>query len=92
MPGPLQYGDGLKAHIINLLVCQMISLNRVQKLIKTLIGRVIAEASLLQFILRLHLALEQWECAPYATYYLQNGINNAIIERKMALLMPYILK
>ena len=61
MPGPLQYGDGLKAFIISLLVCQMISLNRVQKLIKTLIGRVIAEASLLQFVLRLHLALEQWE-------------------------------
>src|SRR5579871_286250 len=61
MPGPLQYGDGLKAYIISLLVCQMISLNRVQKLIKTLIGRVIAEASLLQFVLRLHLALEQWE-------------------------------
>ncbi len=61
MPGPLQYGNGLKAYIINLLVCQMISLNRVQKLVKTLIGNVIAEASFLQFILRLHLALEQWE-------------------------------
>jgi transposase len=61
MPGPLQYGDGLKAYIINLLVCQMISLNRVQKLIKTLIGRVIAESSMLRFVLRLHLALEQWE-------------------------------
>lgn len=61
MPGPLQYGDGLKAFIISLLVGQMISLNRVQKLIKTLIGRVIAEASLLQFIFRLHLVLEQWE-------------------------------
>jgi transposase len=61
MPGPLQYGDGLKAYIINLLICQMISLNRVQKLIKTLIGRVIAEASFLQFILRLHLVLEKWE-------------------------------
>lgn len=61
MPGPLQYGNGLKAFIINLLVCQMISLNRAQNLIKTLIGRVIAEASMLQFILRLHLALEQWE-------------------------------
>ena len=45
MPGPLQYGNGLKAYIISLLVCQMISLNRVQKLIKTLIGRMIAEAS-----------------------------------------------
>ena len=61
MPGPLQYGAGLKAYIVSLLVCQMISLNRVQKLIKTLIGRVIAEATLLQFVLRLHLALEQWE-------------------------------
>jgi transposase len=61
MPGPLQYGDGLKAYIISLLVCQMISLNRVQKLIKTLIGRAIAESSMLQFVWRLHLALEQWE-------------------------------
>jgi hypothetical protein len=63
MPGPLQYGDGLKAYIINLLVCQMISLNRVQNLIKTLIGKVISQSSLLQFILRLHVALEQWESA-----------------------------
>jgi transposase len=61
MPGPLQYGNGLKAYIINLLVCHMISLNRVQKLIKTLIGRIISEASLLQFVFRLYQALEQWE-------------------------------
>jgi len=60
-PGPLQYGHGLKAYVINLLVCQMISLNRTQKLIKTLIGKIISEASLLQFILRLYQALEQWE-------------------------------
>ncbi len=61
MPGPLQYGNGLKAYIISLLVCQMISLNRAQKMIKSIIGEVIAQASLLKFILRLHLALEQWE-------------------------------
>ncbi len=61
MPGPLQYGDGLKAYIINLLICQMISLNRVQMLIKTLIGKVLSQSTLLQFILRLHVALEQWE-------------------------------
>ena len=61
MSGPLQYGDGLKAYIINLLICQMMSLNRAQKLIKTMMGRVIAQASFLQYILRLHLALEQWE-------------------------------
>ena len=61
MPGPLQYGIGLKAYIISLLVCQMISLNRAQKMIKSIIGEIIAEASLLNFILRLHLALEKWE-------------------------------
>lgn len=63
MPGPLQYGNGLKAYIISLLVCQMISLNRVQKLVKSLIGEILAEATLLKFVLRLHLALEQWESA-----------------------------
>jgi transposase len=67
MPGPLQYGTGLKAYIISLLVCQMISLNRVQKLIKTLIGTLIAQASLLQFVLRLHLALEPWESTAIET-------------------------
>lgn len=61
MHGPLQYGDGIKAYIINLLVCQMISLNRVQKMVKTLIGSLISEATLLNFVLRLYYALETWE-------------------------------
>lgn len=61
MPGPLQYGNGLKAYIISLLVCQMLSLNRASKMIATMIGTVIAEASLLKFVLRLYLALEKWE-------------------------------
>ena len=61
MHGPLQYGNGLKAFIINLLVCQMVSLNRVQTLVESMIGSVIAEASLLKFVLRLHHALEAWE-------------------------------
>lgn len=30
MPGPLQYGLGVQAFIINLLVCQMVALNRAQ--------------------------------------------------------------
>ncbi len=59
--GPLQYGDGLKAFVVDLLVCQMVAMNRVQKLVKSMIGVVIAEASLLKFILRLHQALETWE-------------------------------
>jgi len=61
MHGPLQYGNGLKAFVINLLVCQMVALNRVQKLVKSMIGVIVSEASLLKFILRLHLALENWE-------------------------------
>jgi transposase len=61
MPGPLQYGNGVKAFAINLLVCQMVALNRAQKLLKSMMGVVIAEATLLKFILRLYQALEQWE-------------------------------
>ena len=61
MHGPLQYGVGLKAYIINLLICQMVALNRAQKLVKSLVGVTISEASMLKFILRLHQALADWE-------------------------------
>ena len=61
LQGPLQYGDGLKAFVINLLVCQMVALNRVQKLLTSMMDVVIAEATLLKFVLRLHQALESWE-------------------------------
>ena len=59
--GPLQYGAGIKAFVINLLVAQMVSINRVQKLVKSMMGTVIAEATLLRFVLRLHQALKAWE-------------------------------
>lgn len=61
MPGPLQYGLGVQAFIINLLVCQMVALKRAQTLVYSIIDVVIAEATMLQFILRLHAALEKWE-------------------------------
>jgi transposase len=61
MHGPLQYGDGLKAFVVNLLVCQMVALNRVQKLVNSMIGTVISESTLLKFVLRLHQALAAWE-------------------------------
>jgi len=61
MPGPLQYGLGVHAFVINLLACQMVALSRVQTLLFAIIDVVIAEATLLQFILRLHVALENWE-------------------------------
>lgn len=61
MHGPLQYGNGIKAYIINLLICQMVSLNRVQNMVKAIIGEVISQATQLKFVLRLYQALEQWE-------------------------------
>lgn len=61
MPGPLQYGVGLKAFVINLLVCQMVAVNRVQALVSSMMNVVMAEASLLKFVLRCHQALEAWE-------------------------------
>ena len=39
----------------------MVALNRVQKLVKSMIGEVISEATLLKFVLRLYQALEAWE-------------------------------
>lgn len=59
--GPLQYGAGIKAYVLNLLLAQMISLKRVQQSIQTLIGQVISEATILKYALQLHQALEKWE-------------------------------
>jgi transposase len=61
MPGPLQYGNGIKAFAIHLIISQMVALNRVQKQISAMIDTVISEATLLKFVWRLHLALETWE-------------------------------
>lgn len=61
MAGPLQYGPGIKGYVVNLLIAQMISLKRVQKMIQTLIGRVLSEASILKYVMQLHHALEKWE-------------------------------
>jgi transposase len=61
MAGPLQYGPGIKATVINFLVAQMVSLKRVQQLMATLIGQTLSEASLLKFVRQLHHALAAWE-------------------------------
>ena len=63
LAGPVQYGLGIKAYVLNLLITQMVSLNRVQKLLKTLIGRAMSEAVMLKYILQLHDALEMWEAS-----------------------------
>ena len=61
MAGPLQYGAGIKAFVLNLLIAQMISLSRIQKSIQTLIGLAISEATILKYVTQLYLALENWE-------------------------------
>jgi transposase len=59
--GPLQYGPGVKAYALNLLIAQMLSLKRVQQSIMTLIGVAISEATILKYVMQLHHALAPWE-------------------------------
>lgn len=59
--GPLQYGNGIKAYVIQLLVKQMISLNRAKKMIAAMIGNTISEATMLGYILMLYVVLDPWE-------------------------------
>ena len=61
MPAPLQYGNGIKAFVINLLVTQMVSLNRAVGLVQVMSGIKLSEATCLNYIQRLHDALEPWE-------------------------------
>ena len=61
MSGPQQYGPGIKAYAMNLLIAQMLSLKRVQQSIQTLIGQRLSEATLLRYVMQLHHALEAWE-------------------------------
>ena len=63
MPAPLRYGDGIVAFATQLLVSQMVSLKRAAQTIQVLTGRLVSEATLLAWILRLHKALADWEAA-----------------------------
>ena len=60
MPGPLQYGNGIKAFVINLLVTQMVSLNRAVGPVQAMSGIKLSEATCPGYIQRLHDALA-WE-------------------------------
>lgn len=59
--GPHQYGNGIKAFVIQLLICNMVALKRCQKMLTALIGHVISEATLLGYVMKLYFALEGWE-------------------------------
>ena len=58
MPGPLQFGNGIKAFVINLLVTKMVSLNRAVGLMQAMSGIKLSEATCLDYIQRFHDALE----------------------------------
>lgn len=73
--GPLQYGNGLKAYAINMIIGQMVSLNRVQKCIASMIGQTLSEATLLKYIVRLHNALEGWEADAISQLLKSSAIN-----------------
>ena len=61
MPGPLQYGAGLQAFIVNLLIAHMLSLRRAVALVQAISGLRLSEATCLGYVRRLHAALEAWE-------------------------------
>jgi transposase len=61
MAGPLQYGPGIRAYVLNLLVAQMVSLKRVQQMLNSFIDRLVSEATLLGYVMQLHRALARWE-------------------------------
>jgi hypothetical protein len=49
----------------------MVALNRAQKMLKTLIGSVISEATFLSYIIKLQISLEQWESTAVKTLLTQ---------------------
>jgi transposase len=61
LSGPLQYGAGIKAFVLHLLVSQMVALKRVSQTLATLIEQIVSEATLLKWVLQLHQALAEWE-------------------------------
>jgi transposase len=75
LKGPLQYGNGIKAYIIQLLVAQMISLDRAKKMVATLIGKTLSEATMLSYIMLLFYALEPWEESAKRDLLKQSCIN-----------------
>ena len=60
MPGPLQYDNGLKAHVVlHTLVAQMLSLERVAPSLHTVIAQRLSEVTLLHYVLQFHQALAE---------------------------------
>ena len=75
LSGPVHYGLGIRAYVLNLLAAQMLSLKRVQQSIKTLVDRLISEATLLNSGRQLHQALAAWEQAAIAQLLAQPAVH-----------------
>jgi transposase len=52
LSGPLQYGTGIKAFVLHLLVSQMVALKRAQHTLATLIAQIVSGATLLKCLLK----------------------------------------
>jgi hypothetical protein len=61
MDGKVQYGNGIKATILNFLMVQMMSFERVQEHINGIIGRFISQAVMLKYVAQLSDGLKEWE-------------------------------
>jgi len=55
---PQQYGVGVKAYVLNLLVTQMIKFNRAGKLVHALLGQLVIESAFLRWIMALRNKLQ----------------------------------
>ncbi len=53
----------------------MVALNRVVEMMEALIGRTISEATLLKYVMQLHLALETWEKRTIHQLYVSSSIH-----------------
>ena len=57
----LEYGDGIRAYVVNLVIAQMVALARVSAMVKTIVGVALSESTILSFIMRVYKGLEEWE-------------------------------
>lgn len=61
MDGKVQYGDTVKAMVINFLVVQMMSLQRLQEHLMSIMGRSLSQAIMLKYLYQFSTSLKDWE-------------------------------
>ncbi len=63
MDGKLQYGDTIKAMVINFMCVQMMSLQRLQEHMMSIMGRSLSQAIMLKYLYQFSESLKDWEQA-----------------------------